>query len=388
MSFHPALRLTSVVALLALVSCAAAHTGEEPESASAGAIKQVWSVDVDQREPGQPAGFSGAAVVPSRSSLQELIVIGCRDGRVRIYDLYGRELRRITINDASDSGAAALANGLVVLGDADGMLYGIDPVAGRIVWQYQLSSQFLARPVVLGNDFLIQTMDNRIYRFGSDGRKQWSYAGTGGGLSLYMTAAPLVVERQVYAVFTNGDAVALKADSGDLIWRRQLLLNTDAAVLSELRTPIANPLYLNRVAMGIEQATDALLIAFYQGKVLVLSRDDGRQLFARESSIKSAPLVDHGQIYFANAAGEVEAINLESGATVWKQKLSDGELLGPVVWNDALWLADDRGSVIRLGKDGRNKASITLHGRIERAPVVTSAGVLARTGLGVLTLLH
>lgn len=385
-----ALRLTLIFSIITLSSCAGWYAGgaDDGVSASVGTIQTIWSVDVDQREPGEPAGFSQPAVVPAQGSSQELIVIGGRDGRVRVYDLSGRELHFITINEPSDSGALALKNGLVVLGDVGGMLYGIDPVQGVIAWQYQLSSPFLAQPVLLNDGFLIQTMDNRIYHFSSDGNKLWSYAGHGGGLSMYMTASPLVVDRAVYAVFTNGDAVALKADSGDLLWRRQLLLNTDAAVLSELRAPISTPIHLNQAVIGIEKTGDALLVAFYQGRILVLSREDGTQFFGRDISIKSTPLIDQGHIYIANASGEVEAINLESGATIWKQKLSDGELLGPVIWKDALWIADDRGIVMRLGKDGRKQASITLNGRIERAPIVTSAGLLARTGLGVLTLLR
>lgn len=390
MIYRLALRLTFIFSIITLSSCAGWHTGETGDdvSASVGTIQTIWSVDVDQRELGEPAGFSQAAVVPAQGSSQELIVIGGRDGRVRVYDLSGSELHFITINEPSDSGALALKNGLVVVGDIDGMLYGIDPVQGGIVWQYQLSSAFLAQPVLLNDGFLIQTMDNRIYHFASDGSKRWSYAGHGGGLGMYMSASALVVDQAVYVVFTNGDAVALKADSGDLLWRRQLLLNTDAAVLSELRAPLSSPVHLDQAVIGIEKTGDALLVAFYQGKILVLLRQDGTQLFSRDISIKSTPVIDQGHIYIANASGEVEAINLANGATSWKQKLSDGELLGPVIWNGALWVVDDRGIVIRLGKDGRKQASLTLNGRIERAPIVTSAGLLARTGPGVLTLLR
>ncbi len=387
-------RLTShlifIASVFALSSCSSWHAGGEDDafSVSTGTIQNVWSVDVDQREPGQPAGFSQPAVVPVQASSPELIVIGGRDGRVRVYNLNGKELHRITMHEPSDSSALALENGLVVVGDVGGVLYGIDPLQGQIVWQNQLSAPFLAQPVLLGDGFLIQTLDNRIYHFSSDGKKRWSYAGHGGGLSMYMTASPLLFDQTVYAVFTNGDAVALKAESGDLLWRRQLLLNADAAVLSELRAPISTPMHLNQAAIGIEKTGDALLISFYQGKILLLSRNDGAQLFEKDSSIKSTPLLHEGILYIANASGEVEAIDLASGATVWKQKLSNGELLGPVLWKDTLWLADDRGIVMRLGKDGRKQASIALNGRIERAPIVTSAGVLARSGLGVLTLLR
>jgi len=383
MTYRRALRLTATLSLLLLASCAAGHA----DRSLSGSIRSVWSVDVDQRRPAEPEGFSQAAVV-APGSPNELIVIGGRDARVRVYDINGHELRSIAINEPSDSGALALPNGLVVLGDVGGTLYGIDPVKGLVVWQYQLSTPFLAEPVALDDGVLIQTMDNRLYHFSAKGEKRWSYTGLGGGLGMYMTASPLVHNRTAYAVFTNGDAVALKAASGDLLWRRQLLLETDASVLSELRAPMARPLYLQKGVIGIERVEDALLASFYQGKVMVLTREDGRQLFSIDASLKSTPLLDQGRLYLATATGELEAIDLATGATVWKQKLSDGELLGPVLANGALWVADDRGNVMRLGLDGDKQAAIRLNGRIERAPAVTSTGVLVRTGLGVLTLLR
>ena len=307
---------------------------------------------------------------------------------MRVYDLNGSEQHMITVREASDSGALALSNGVVVVGDMGGMLYGIDPVAGRIVWQSQLSAPFLSQPVPLGDGFVVQTMDNRIYHFSSAGEKLWSHTGSASGLSMYVTPSPLVYGQTVYALFSNGDAIALKAENGDLVWRRQLLLNTDAPVLSELRTPVANPLYVRDLSIGIERASDALIVSFYQGRVMVIARDDGRQLFSKEVSIKSTPLVHQNTIFFSSASGEVEAVDMSNGSTLWKQQLTEGELLGPVLWNGKLWLADDRGIVMRLSLDGRKESSIKLSGRIERAPVATSAGVLARTGLGVLTLLR
>jgi len=374
------LRLPVMLSLMLLVSCAGTHglTG------SGSAIQKVWSVDVDQRELGEPAGFSQPAI----SESQGLIVIGGRDGRVRVYNLNGSEQHMISIREASDSGALSLSNGLVVIGDVGGMLYGIDPVAGSIVWQAQLSASFLSQPVPMRDGFIVQTMDNRIYHFSSAGEKRWSYAGSVGALGMYVTPSPLVNGQTVNAIFSNGDVIALKATSGDLIWRRQLLLNTDAPVLSELRTPVANPLHIRELSIGIEQATDALIVSFYQGSVLVLSQVDGRQLFSKEVSIKSTPLVYQNAIYFASASGDVEAVDMTNGSTLWKQKVTDGELLGPVLWNGKLWVADDRGIVMRLNLDGRQESSIKLSGRVERAPVATSAGVLARTGLGVLTLLR
>ncbi len=378
------IRRLGLLLLAVTLSCCAGLSGDGFWQSSR-AIQRVWSVDVDQRKPGDPEGFSQPAIVTNPDGK---IVIAGRDARVRVYDFNGSELHRIAIDEPSDCGALALPNGVVVVGDIGGLLYGIDPVKGSILWRYQLSSPFFSQPVLLQDGFLVQTSDNRIYRFSNDGEKQWSYAGSGGGLGIYLTSSPLVVDATLYAVLTNGDAIALKVDSGDLLWRRQLLLNTDAPVLSELRAPIATPVMLKQGYIGIEKFESAILVGFYQGDLLILSARDGRQLFAKEISIKSTPLVDHGTLYVATASGELASIDLATGATQWKQKFTDGELLGPVLWEDSLWLANDRGSVLRISRDGEKRDEIAFNGRIERMPIVTPAGILVRTGLGTLTLIR
>jgi outer membrane protein assembly factor BamB len=234
---------------LAVTLSCCASLSDDGDWQNSRAIQKVWSVDVDQRKPGDPVGFSQPAVVATPNGK---IVIAGRDARVRVYDFNGSELHRIAIDEPSDCGALALPNGVVVVGDIGGLLYGIDPEKGSVLWRYQLSSPFFSQPVLLQDGFLIQTSDNRIYRFSNDGKKQWSYAGSGGGLGIYLTSSPLVVDATLYAVLTNGDAIALKVDTGDLLWRRQLLLNTDAPVLSELRAPIAAPVMLKQGYIGIE----------------------------------------------------------------------------------------------------------------------------------------
>lgn len=376
LSLRPILFLLS----LSLLSCATGAV--QPQSSPA--ITRLWSVDVDQRVPGEPSGYSHAAYAVAAKR----VIIGGRDARIHVYDMSGHEQWAVAIDEPCDSGALVLQNGLAVVGDVGGTLYAIDPVAGNIVWKHHLGAPFVADPVALNDGFVVQTMDDHLYHFSADGEKRWSFAGAGSGLSLYLTAPPLVLGQSVYAVFSNGDAVALKAVSGDMIWRRQLLLSNEAAVLTELRAPVARPLYLPRIAFGMERADNVLLFAFYQGSIFVLSESDGRQLFTIDRSIKSSPLAEDGRVYIADADGELEAVDLASGATLWKKKVSEGELTGPVAVHGELWLADDRGAVMRIGRDGNNLNTIAVGGRIERSLLVIPEGVLVRSGQGALTLLR
>lgn len=359
------------MALLLLAACARAPVAEQATVVKALNIAMV--VDVDQRQPVSPPGYAVPAVAGER------IVIGARDNRARVFSLEGNELARIALKAPSESGALALGDNLVVLGDVDGILYGINPQTFSIAWRQQLSSVLLGRPVPAGEDFVLQTVDNRVYRFARDGSKRWSYGGQiSGGLSLHQGASPLVMDDAIYAVFSYGDVVKLKPESGDLIWRRQLLLDTSAAVLRELKVPIADP-----VAAG-----EALIVAFYQGDMVALARADGRRLWQRPVSLRSAPLVGQQYIYAAGSDGAVLALEAQSGDTVWRRQVTQGELVGPVLWRDHLVVADDLGSVYVLDIKGNIVASRKLSGRIDRAPVVLANGILVRNDMGNMYLLQ
>lgn len=359
-------------------------TSAEATARASSGIQVRWSADVDQRRPMDPSGFSQPVVHQPSST----IIVGGRDGYVHLYNMNGSERGRVSVHEGVESGGLALPGGLVVVGDIGGVLYGIDPVAAAVKWEYQLSSALVGRPIAAGDDLILQTQDNRLYRIGADGQKQWSYAGVGGGLGLYLGASPLMIGDVIYAVFSNGDAVAVKADSGDLVWRRQLLLDADAAVLRELKAPIADPVQLDRFNMGMQHIEDALLVSFYQGEVLILSRTDGSQLLTQPMSLKSAPLILDGALYIAAADGSLQAIDMDAGTVRWSKKLSAGELVGPVLDGSQLWLADDRGHVFRVSADGEKIDSIELAGRVDRLPVVTAQGVLVRTNRGALHMLR
>jgi len=335
-------------------------------------LDMAWVVDVDQRRPMSPSGYSQPALAGDK------IIIGSRDARVRVYNLHGKELRRIAIEAACESGALAVNSALVVLADVNGTLYGINSETGSIVWRHRLSSVLLGHPVKAGDGFMVQTADNRIYLFSAKGEKRWSFAGQQGGLTMHQGSSPRVFGDAVYAIFTNGDVVALRMDSGNLIWRRQLLLDISAVTLSEMKVPITDPVL----------AGDILIISFYQGNMIALSVTDGQQRWQRKLSLKSTPVVLNGRLLAATSHGAMVAVDISDGEILWRQKMSEGELVGPSLSQGRLFAGDDHGYIYTLAPDGRKLGVLSLPGRMDRAPVAVPGGILIRNNLGGLYLIR
>jgi len=384
--FSNSMRLSSMLAgALLLSACSSTLFGsqdsqQESEPVVTSQIRVAWSADLDQRRPAATIGISKPAVVQGEAG--ELIIAGAQDKRVRIYDRNGSELHRVAMSAAGESGAVQLANGVVVVGDADGKLFGIDVNQGAVVWQVQLSASLLSRPVLVGNDFIVQTENNQVFRFSADGQKLWSFSGPQGGLGIQLQPSPVVYREYVYVAMKNGDVVALKAANGSFLWKRQLLLNSDAAVLSELKVPVATPVVIPAEISGRNE--DMLAVPVFQGELFFLSLLDGSTLMSRNLSLKSSPLHIGKHIFVADETGALSMLNTDGGDTLWKQQLSTGELAGPVLWQQNLWVADEFGKVYRLNLEGKLLATVELAGRIDLSPVVTSDGVLVRNNLGTL----
>lgn len=347
-------------------------------------IELVWRNNLDQRQPASPPGFSLPATITTPAG--ERIVAGAQDGRVRVYRSNGSEQQRISLAAAGESGALQLNNGLVVLGDVAGNLYGLDSQTFAIKWRYTLSSGLIGRPVPVDHDFIIQTANNQIYRFTADGNKVWSFSGNLGGLGMHLTPSPVVYEDHVYAALSNGDVVAMRAADGGFLWKRQMVLNNDAAVLAELKVPVASPVVIPAAQTGHDE--DLLAVSLFQGDLGFLSLQDGSQLRTRHLSAKSTPLLIGQRLFVADTSGSVSALDAGSGETQWKLQLGKGELTGPTLSQGMLWLADDQGKVYRIDQEGHLSGQIELSGRIDRAPVATSGGVLVRNNLGVLYMLR
>lgn len=381
--------MKNFVCALALIACSAGifSTAYAERSHQEQTIRTVWSVDVDQRLPNTPVALSAPAFVQHGDDVWA--VIGGRDGWVHVYNqATGSEISRFSLGAASDSPALALDNGFVVLGDIRGNLFVVDPVEGNIVWQKQLTASYTSTPLLVGNDFIVQTTDNALYRFSANGEKRWSFSGTNSTLSMYLGATPLVAGDHVYALLSNGDALALKAYTGDLVWKRQLLLSSASSALTDLKAPLATPLLVSKLHMNGEQVSNVLLMPFFQGELIALSVIDGSQAFSLPTSLKSSPLVQGATMYMADSSGFLHAYNTEKGNRMWSKKISENALMGPVFWQDSLWISDSKGGLYRLDTRGETQDSTQFRGSIARKPIVTDKGILIRTDRGEMVMVH
>src|SRR6476469_5695729 len=151
-------------------------------------------------------------------------------------------------------GPAALSNGVLYFGSADNYLYAVNTTDGRLLWRKRTGAGVEA-VVRAGDDLLVASLDNYVYKFSLRGKRLWKRQMPG-----RISAQPLITELE--ALFTP--------------------LSSSAGVVLELR----DGRQVNSLPVGEEITTSASPIAV--GRVVLLTTEHG--LLAFSQPIGAAPL--------------------------------------------------------------------------------------------------
>ena len=265
----------------------------------------------------------------------------------------------------------ATEKGLVVVQDKPGHLVAMDPRSGAEVWRFPAGLKGAGDPAkVLG-----------------DAIKSPYYA------------TPVTSGSALYVASYLGDVIRLDYDGGTLAaaWHVNL---TATPTLWGFKIPAISAPRPTTVVATPQLRGDRLFVFAEDGRVIVLATKDGRTLSSTrptEGRVWGAPARRDATIYIGGLdSSDLVALNADSGAVEWTQRLSaataadvvvDGDTLivasfdrtlraldatkvgaerwrfdgdgwfvgAPLVTRDAVYAASMRGTVYALGKDGKER---------------------------------
>ena len=142
-----------------------------------------------------------------------------------------------------------------------------------------------------GNTIAIQLSDRKIlWRRAPDPRDR--------GRPTDVTA-PVYHQGKVILAYLDGDLIALDADDGRQVWKRNLHAHLESSPMA-----VGGTLYL-----GDDEH-----------QVLALSAADGKQLWRFDSpgAIKASPSYHDGRLYVADYEGGVYCLDADSGKPIWR----------------------------------------------------------------------
>jgi outer membrane protein assembly factor BamB len=161
----------------------------------------------------------------------EMLAVGSCNGMIRALDKKTGQVRWAydIRNDGDQSqfhGDPLITDELLAIGTDGkiGHIYAFERSTGAVRWKYRVDERGVASDVVrLGNNLYAVTLADELLCLDLEsGKAQWTYRSSFSGQIPYWPSSPAVSGDHVYFGGLDGNVCALDAQSGKLLWKREL----------------------------------------------------------------------------------------------------------------------------------------------------------------------
>lgn len=260
-----------------------------------------------------------------------------------------------------------IANARVFVGSQDGFFYCLDLADGTLLWSFKAEGPITAPAAVLGERVFFGDTYGFVYALEvGTGKELWRFETEGkieGGVNTLTSdsgPARIFVGSHDYFLY------ALNADTGEVIWKHE----TGNYVVS---TP----------SMIHSDGVPALVFGGCDGLLHVIPADGGGEKREIEigAYVANTSAVRDGICYVAHNGGEVVAIEIASGKTVWKTKTGIEYIASPAVDETTLYVAGPDKRLVAYDRvDGSEKWAFLATRALASSPLV-SAEVVWQGGM-------
>lgn len=244
---------------------------------------------------------------------------------------------------------------LVAVGSPEGDLLVFSAADGKLAWKAKATSEILAPPAVGEGLVVVRSGDNRLIAYdAADGKRKWIFQRPAPALSLRAIAAPVIDGKYVFAGFPGGKLIAVSLSNGAPVWEGTVALPKGTTELERIADISSSPVIVGRTICSVA----------YQGRVACFDLGNGNLIWARDVSSSVGLTMDSRHLFVSDDKGAVHALDLASGASLWKQDaLSLRRVSAPLVRRNLVAVADVQGVVHFLNReDGAFAARLTTDG--------------------------
>lgn len=313
----------------------------------------------------------------------DMIVAVDSEGTVSSYNSQsGKSIWKSELDKPVVAGAGG-GEGLIYVGTVKGSIIALDETNGQVKWQQKLTSEVLVPPKAAKGVVVVRTADGRMSGLSvEDGKVLWNYQRTVPLLSLRGASAPVLVDDKVIAGYANGKLVALALVDGSVLWEKSVAVPRGRTELDRLVDIDADPVIINGV----------VYVVTFHGRVAALRVDTGDIVWAREMSSRTGLDVEqYNAVYVTDDEDYVWAIQDGSGDGLWRQtRLIRRKLTAPTIVANNVIVGDFEGYVHWLSReDGRFVSRLKVaDSAIRSKPVVHNDIVYVIANDGTLSALR
>jgi len=325
-------------------------------------VRKVWSTSV-----GDGQGKLYNRLQPALYG--DSIYVAAVDGVVEALDAATGDRRWKVDVDTGISGGVGTGGDLVLLGNTKGRVIALESATGRQLWRAKVSSEVLAPPTADWDVVVVQTLDGKVTGLdAATGARRWTHDSSMPLLTLRGTAPPVLEDGVVYAGLASGRIVAIKADSGTVLWEGRIATPQGQSEIERAVDIEGRPLVVGSTVYAVS----------YQGKVGGLGAANGRPVWMRDASSYVGIAEGFGNIYVAEASGTVSAYEASGGALRWQNdQLAKRRLSAPATIGSYVAVGDAEGYMHVLSQiDGHFVGRVSVDSDGIRGDMVTGKDLL------------
>ena len=305
-----------------------APPAELVEIATPISIEKLWETEVG-------SGTEGSFVKLSPAVDSGTVYAASFSGEVAALNSDSGEERWKIETEEPISAGVGLSENFALVGTNTGQVLALRREDGTEAWRTQVSSEILATPRAADGVVVVRTVDGKFTGLNENsGEQLWVYQYTVPVLTLRGTAPPLLGQGVAIAGLDSGKLVAISLKDGIPVLEMTIAPPRGRTELDRLVDVDAEPKAIGAV----------LFVAAYQGNISAIDLRNGNTIWAREISIHSGLDVSPQGVYVSDADDSVWGLDLRTGNTRWEQPaLSGRSLSAPVVSQDYVVVGDFEG---------------------------------------------
>jgi outer membrane protein assembly factor BamB len=286
-------------------------------------------------------------------------------------------------------GGLAYDQGKVYAATGYAQVVALEAGSGRQIWRTQLTAPARAAPTVGDGRVFAVTIDGQLHALDiQNGSRLWTHTSSGESAGFYGMASPALSGGVLVAGFTSGEVVALRADTGRVLWNDALsgVVRTDTiAGLPDIRgLPVIDRGLVFVASNGGRTASidlrtggrnwereigsrhtpwvagENIFVTGTDNRLSCLVRRDGRVRWVRQlpqfrlpdrrrDRLEwTGPILAGGRVVVASSLGQLLAVNPANGETVGEARLPDAALITPIVANGTIYVLTADATLVAL----------------------------------------
>ena len=323
--------------------------------------RTLWTTRIGKGNEGRALSLrpavSGNRVYAADHS-GKISALNATDGRV----LWERKTR-IPFSGGPDVDGERLA-----VGSSNGEVLLLSARDGSQRWRTQLGSEVLSIPRIIGDLVVVHTIDDSVYGIDlGDGSERWRFSHQAPILTLRGASTPAAGPEGIIVGLSSGRLVYLDPDQGLPIWEVLISPPSGRTELERIADIDTDPVVLD----------GQVFVASFNGDLAAVDIGSGAVLWRRELSAHAGLAATPESLYITDSEDQLWAADPTDGAGRWRQDaLRYRQLTAPIVVGNALVVGDVEGYVHWLSRrDGR----LLGRERVAKAAVASAPVLMGQT---------